>query len=405
MSSLDLTSFDAALKQHYTSDQVQNLVYKDNPLLALIPKYTKFGGKNLPIPIIYGNPQGRSATFSTAQSNKTPSKITDFVLTRNHDYALASIDNETMMASQGDANAFMEAATTEIDGAIQAATRSLAVAMFRDGSGTIGQVANTTFTTTTLTLSNPDEITNFEVGMKVQLSSAGTSATLRNSGAAMEVQAVDRSSGILTFSAAINSVITAAATSDYINVEGDIESKVTGLDGWLPSSSPSATAFFGVDRSVDPTRLAGVRYDGSALPIEEALIEGIVRVSREGGSVSHAFLNFDKYSDLEKALGSKVQYVDLRANAEIAFRGIMINGPKGPVRVVPDQNCLPAVCFPLQLDMWKLYSLGDAPMILDSDGNKMLREASSDAVEVRVGYYAQVGSRAPGWSGNITLSS
>ena len=187
MSSLDLTSFDAALKQHYTSDQVQNLVYKDNPLLALIPKYTKFGGKNLPIPIIYGNPQGRSATFSTAQSNKTPSKITDFVLTRNHDYALASIDNETMMASQGDANAFMEAATTEIDGAIQAATRSLAVAMFRDGSGTIGQVANTTFTTTTLTLSNPDEITNFEVGMKVQLSSAGTSATLRNSGAAMEV--------------------------------------------------------------------------------------------------------------------------------------------------------------------------------------------------------------------------
>lgn len=35
---LDLVSFAAALKQHYTSDRVENLVYPDNPLLALMPK-------------------------------------------------------------------------------------------------------------------------------------------------------------------------------------------------------------------------------------------------------------------------------------------------------------------------------------------------------------------------------
>lgn len=381
------------------------MVYKDNPFLALVPKYTKFGGKNLPIPIIYGNPQGRSATFATAQANKTPSKITDFVLTRDQDYALASIDNETMMASQGDANAFMEAATTEIDGAIQAATRSLAVALFRDGSGAIGRAANSSFTLTTITLTNPDEITNFEVGMEIQLSSAATSASLRNSGASIAITSVDRSNGVIGFAAAVNSVITAAAQNDYINVEGDIEQKVKGLDAWIPSSSPSSTAFFGVDRSVDPTRLAGIRYDGSALPIEEALIETASRIGREGGSPSHCFMSFDQYSNLEKALGSKVQYVDLRANAEIAFRGIMVNGPKGMIRVIPDQNCLPATAFMLQLDMWKIYSLGDAPMILDSDGNKMLREANADAVEVRIGYYAQLGCRAPGWSGRGTLAS
>jgi hypothetical protein len=47
--SLDLTSFASALKQHYTDDRVQNMVYKDNPLLALMPKMEQFGGKNLPI--------------------------------------------------------------------------------------------------------------------------------------------------------------------------------------------------------------------------------------------------------------------------------------------------------------------------------------------------------------------
>jgi hypothetical protein len=95
---LDMTSFDAALKQHYTDDMVLNLVYKDNPLLALMPKMESFGGKNLPIPLIYGNPQGRSATFATAQSvgASSSSAITDFVLTRVKDYAIATIDNETL---------------------------------------------------------------------------------------------------------------------------------------------------------------------------------------------------------------------------------------------------------------------------------------------------------------------
>lgn len=401
MAAQDVTTFDAALKQIYTKDAVQNMTYKDNPLHALLPKMENFGGKNLPVPLIYANPQGRSATFTNAQGNKTPSKITDFVLTRNSDYGLASISNEVLMASKGDSYAFLDAATTEIDGAIHAVTRSLAVAEYRDGTGNIGAVSNTSFTTTALTLSDPEDITNFEVGMELQMNAAGS---LKNSGASLTVAAVDRSNGTLTMSAVVNSVITAAATSDFLNVEGDFDSKIKGLDAWIPESAPGATLFFGVDRSVDTTRLGGIRYDGSALPIEEALIELASLIGREGGSPDHCFLKFDQYSNLEKALGSKVQYVDLRANAEIAFRGILVNGPKGPIKVIPDQNALADVAFMLQLDMWKLYSLGSAPMILDSDGNKWLRESSADSVEIRTGYYGQLGSRGPGFSGRVSLS-
>lgn len=71
-------------------------MYADNPLLAMISKYENFAGKNLPIPIIYGNPQGTSAAFATAQANKTNSQIKDFVLTRAKSFTLASIDNETI---------------------------------------------------------------------------------------------------------------------------------------------------------------------------------------------------------------------------------------------------------------------------------------------------------------------
>lgn len=399
---LDVSTFDAALKQHYTSDRVENMVYKDNALTALIPKMTEFGGKNLPIPIIYGNPQNRSATFSTAIAQTSNSQINDFVLTRNSDYSIASISSEVLEASKGNSNAFMEAATTEIDGAIQSATRSLSIALYGSGSGSLGQVANSSFATAALQLSNPEDVTNFEVSMVLQVSATDGGGTVR--AGTLTVVGVNRDTGVVTMSGNLSAGIAAIAQNDFIFAQGDYDLKVRGLRAWLPNSAPSATPFFGVDRTADVTRLGGIRFDGSAMPIEEALIAAASRVAREGGRPDHCFMNYSKYADLEKALGSKVQYVDLKANAEIGFRGILINGPRGPIKVIPDQNCPSDRCFMLQLDVWKLYSLGKAPKILDADGMKMLRETSADAVQVRVGYYAQMGCRAPGFNANVQLS-
>lgn len=404
---LDLTTFASGLKAHYTNDRIENMVYADNPALAMIPKYEKFGGKNLPVPVTYGNPQGRSATFSTAQANKGNSRITDFVLTRVPDYSLASISNEVIMASMGDANAFMEAATYEIDGAIQAATRSLATKLFRNGSGSIGQVQTSSFATTTLTLGNstatdPESVVNFEVGMVIVVNDTDDATSVRSG--TLTIAGVDRSAGTVTTTANLSTGIAAIAQNDYIFVQGDPGLAVSGFDAWVPASAPSSTAFFGVNRTLD-TRLGGLRSDGSAKPIEEALIDAAVLVAREGGKADVCFMSYKQYANLEKALGSKVQYVDVKANAEIAFRGILINGPRGPIKVIPDQNCQANVAWMLQLDSWKLYSLGKAPQILDADGMKMLREASSDAVEVRVGYYAQVGCRAPGWNCRVALAN
>lgn len=399
--SLDLTTFAAALKQHYTSDRVENMVYKDNPLLALMPKYEQFGGDNLKLPVKHGIPQGRSANFQTAQSNKTNTQLKAFLLTRDKDYSLASIDNETIEASKGNANAFIEAATTEIDGAIESATRSLAIAMYGTGSGSIGQ-ASASSTGTSIQLKNVEDVTNFEVGMELVVSVADGGGSVKSG--SVTVNGVDRDSGIVTVDsmAAIDGGAGVVA-DDFIFVEGDYDSKIKGLRAWLPDSAPSATSFFGVDRTADATRLGGIRYDGSAEPIEEALISAASRVAREGGKPDYCFMSYSKFADLEKALGSKVQYVDAHASAEIGFRGMLIHGPRGSIKVIADQNCPDNRAFMLSMSFWKLYSLGKAPKILDSDGLKFLRESNADAVEVRVGYYAQMGCRAPGYNANIKL--
>lgn len=412
--SLDLTSFDAALKQYYTDDKIENMVYADNPLFALMPKMTDFGGRNLPIVTIWGNPQGRSANFQRAQvrGNITNSKLDDFLITRVKDYSIATIDNETLEASKGDRNAFMQAATTEIDGAINSLTRSLAISMYRAGYGEIGQIAaGSAVNTASLTLGNPEDVTNFEVGQELDVYTGvtGASKAYGSSGNGLIVTAVNRITGVLTFGFNVNDAtngIPTIAAGDYIAVRGDHSGatlvKLAGLGAWVPDTDPTSTPFFGVDRSQDVTRLGGLRMAAAGMPIEEALISGASLVGREGGKLSHFFMSYDKYAALEKALGSKVQYVNNFANAEVSFRGIQINGPRGAIQCLPDQNCPSNKIFGLRLDAWKLYSLGKAVRVIDTDGLQMLRQATADGVESRMGSYSQVGCRAPGH--NIVLS-
>lgn len=402
--SLDVTAFTAALKQHYTNDQVENLVYKDNPFLALVTKMEDFGGLNLPIPLISGNPQNRSVTFTTAQGGTTTSSIKAFTLTRVKDYSFAFIDNEVMEASKGNGNAFLEAATTEIDGAMNSLTRSLATSMYRSGYGDIGVIATGGISSATITLATASDSVNFEVNQVLQLS-ATQSGALRSG--TVTVQSVDRNLGTVTCTGNVTSGIAAAAAGDSIFINGDHTSgsitKVSGLEAWCPSTAPTSAAFFGVDRSVDPTRLGGQRFSGVGKPLEENLIDGAVKVAREGGKLSHYFMSYETYGSLEKSLGAKVQYVDVKMNPEIAFRGMLINGPRGPIKVIPDQNCPTSRVFGVTLDSWKLYSLGKAVKILNSDGNEMLRQGTADGVEVRVGFYGNLATRSPGWNVNIQI--
>ena len=402
---LNLTAMNAALKELYDGQVVENLVYSDNPFLALVPKKTDFGGKYKPIPIITGVSQGRSATFSNAQGNQSPVQIQSFLLTRVADYSLATIDNQTMLASRTDKMSFLEGAKLVVDGAFRSITNSLASSLFRSGTGSIGAIGSVT--SGVITLSNANDVVQFEVNQTLQ-ANATDGGTPR--AALGYVIAVNRSLGTVTVSAtglggAAGSPA-AWAAADFLLVQGDVNAKVKGLAAWLPDTSPSpGDSFFGVDRSQDVTRLAGIRYDGSAQSIEESLIDSSSLLAREGGKPDVCITNFATYAALEKSLGSKVQYVDMKGPAEIAFRGIMVNGANSMIKVFPDRNCQPQKGYLLQMNSWCLNSLGEAPQILRyGDGLEMLRVSNADAGEVRIGYYSNLSSNAPGYNANVTFS-
>ena len=407
--SLDMTKFAPALKEYYTNTAVENMVYKDHPALAMVKKMEMFYGENLPLPTIYGNPQGRSSNFKKAKDNKTSSVLAKFTLTRFKDYSLASIDNETAEASENDKGAFLKAMTVEIDGALQAATNSAASDMFGTGSGRIGKILSIAANdggsgNTRVNLVSAEDIVYFEQGMTLNVSVADGGGAVKTVNTSVVIS-VNRDIGYFHVLDAEAAASTFAA-DDFLFVDGDYDSKMPGFAAWLPKTDAAAqTTFLGVDRSLDPTRLAGIRFDGTAMPIEEALIKAASRVQREGGNPDYVFLSYDKYSDLEASLGSKIQYVMPTAagRADISFRGIQLNTNKGTMTVLADSYCPEGSAFMLTMKTWQLFSLKKMIRILDLDGNKVLRENDEDAVEVRVGGYKILGCNAPGWNAHISL--
>jgi hypothetical protein len=397
---LSVSTASAALKVYYSNQRVQDMMYKDNPLYALLPKYKDFYGASYPLPFRVTLPQGRSSTFTNAQSQKTPSVYKAFSLTRAKDYALAGIDSESWMASQTNPGAFLRLATNEINGALEALKRSLSWACYGDSSGTLGVAAGagTSANPTVITLTNADDIVKFEVNQTIEVRTAGAlTHTFDGTAHSGVISAVDRNAGTITVNIDNSGAGGTIAANDTFNVVGDFNAKLTGLLGWVPSTAPTSTAFFGVDRTADSSRMGGVRVTSTGKPLDEAYVDAARRIGREGGMPDYGFLSFTKYAALEKTLGSRVIYDDVEV-AGVGFRGIKISGPNRPITIIADKDCPQNNGFLLTMETWGLYSLEEPVQILDLDGQKILRESSADAYEVRCASFSQMGCDAPGYN-------
>jgi hypothetical protein len=268
-------------------------------------------------------------------------------------------------------------------------------------------------TVNVIQLNNIGDATNFEVGMQVGLSvDDGTGgAGLRTGGATMvTITQVDRDNGLLFANVNWNTIAGAAAL-DFIfqgapNMGSDYNAMVKGLAGWFPYQPPASTDnFFGVNRSGD-TRLFGLRQVGAGAPIEETIIDGAVKVAREGGKSSHLMMNPLDWGQLIKSLSTKAIYprekVAPNDEPDIGFEAVEIMGPKGPIKCIADLNCPKGSGYLLQMDTMHLESLEEAPMILDDDGLTILRNPNADSYDVRIGYYANVTCEGPGWNAVLT---
>lgn len=400
---LDLPAGNAALKEWYDNQIVENLAYDDNPLLTMMPKKSDATGKYVPQPVIYEVSQGNSNTFANAQGNQSPGLLAEFLITLKPDYSIATLSQQAQLASDDDKGSFLEFMKLYVDLAIQGCALRAASAGFRSGTGSLGQISS--ITAGVITLTNPADVAQFGVNQTLQANSTDGGSPRAALG---WVIGRNVTAGTLTVSA---TAMQGAAgtpsgwtTSDFLLVQGDNNAKMSGLTSWLPSTAPSSTDnFYGVNRSPD-SRLYGLAYNGAQQPVEEAIIDAAMLVRREKGRPRHFITNYGSESALTKALGARREFVDWEGDGEVGFRGVKIQGPAGPIDCFSDRNCQAATGWLLQLNTWTLYSLGAVPNIFRyGDGLDMLRLGNGDATEVRVGYYANIGCRAPGWNSQVAL--
>lgn len=429
----------AVLKELYVDDQsfMKDLVYAKNPSFALIPKDESvdgLAGKYIPCPLQFGDPQGRSHTFLNAQGNQTPNQYNSFFVYIIQDYQLVTITNLLIEQTRNKADAFVDEMKREMDGGIKNLSNNMAFEQFGSGTATRGFISSGGVTlvsgiTYQFTLSNPQNVVNFEVGMTIQASATDGGAVVPTGTPLVPdlgtVSSVNRASGVIQFTIAQGAPQTDWLANYAVTVQGDIPPAggsgfgpigqtgsflaASGYSAWLPAVTPALNdSFWGVNRSTDPTRLAGLRYDASAYTIEEGVINALGFANREGADPEVMVLNFNSYTALENALGAKVQYVDIKhQEADIAFEGIRFHSAYGYLTVYADRNALAQVGFALTMDTFKLRSLSKAPHILTYglEGLEGLRVGNSDALEVRIGAYYNYTCNAPGWNLRIALSA
>ena len=266
-------------------------------------------GKYFPIPIQYGTPQGRAHPFANAQNQQTAPQLASYFVYVISDYTVVTITNLLMEQTRTNAGAFIDESKLIVDGGFRTAANNVAFELFGDGSGTRGYIGSATAVgaTYTITLSNSQQVVNFEVGQNLVNYAYVAGVISAISATTGYIQSVDRSAGILVV---VASAVDASWTTvgNALGIYGDIQLGavntgtslcMSGLAAWIPSVTPGNTdSFWGVNRSYDPTRLAGLRSNGSADPIDVAITNALAFLNREGGKPDLAIMDFFSYAAL-----------------------------------------------------------------------------------------------------------
>jgi len=412
MADVTVSTITHFLKGQFKKGAVQEEVVEASasPLYQLINKNTNFGGEYKKIPLIYGLLPSGSATFSVALANKGGIKGVAFKLLASdlkHDYSVFGIDGMTLRVAKTNEQAFFEQLDKLVRAGYRTQARRRAWQLYRSTTGAIGQVhATGAVNATTMTFMHRGTARLVDKDAELVFSAADGGA-LDTAGASLVVNNMNRMANPATaiMSAVVNTV---TATSHYIYFKGDWNQCLHGILDWIPVTDPApSSSYYGVDRSVDRQKLAGIAMDCSTLDPLSALIEACSLAIECGAEKLAAFEPPETFRKIKELIRGSTTYTatpvsrpailaDGNKSQMVSVRGFAIDGDKGPIEVYSDVWCPPTFGFVLDLDRFTLESAGEDPGVLSEDGLKMLREASADGYEGRVGGYIEMTCDGPG---------
>lgn len=295
-----------ALLKVYYKDGVENLMFRNSPLLKKLQK-NRIEGKTYNFSAMYGRGGAVAGDFTKARNlAASVSKNVEFAVEPGQLFSVYTMNAKEVQASVTRRGAYMKVAGAKMFAASEGFRKTLAASLYGRGYGELcfapASVSFTQDTAADITLPM-DAIMKIDVGSElvIKTSVAGDSTAIK---ATLTVNAITGTSVNVTPSATYET-----AATDVICLAGSMDASgapllPVGLGGWLPAVGSRTglnwqtyinAKFFNVERKAAPDRLAGAFYAEASSTAKKAnAVEALLMQVRRQGSLADMIVMNDE---------------------------------------------------------------------------------------------------------------
>lgn len=295
-----------ALLKVYYKDGVENLMFRNSPLLKKLQK-NRIEGKTYNFSAMYGRGGAVAGDFTKARNlAASVSKNVEFAVEPGQLFSVYTMNAKEVQASVTRRGAYMKVAGAKMFAASEGFRKTLAASLYGRGYGELcfapASVSFTQDTAADITLPM-DAIMKIDVGSElvIKTSVAGDSTSIK---ATLTVNAITGTIVNVTPSATYET-----AATDVICLAGSMDASgapllPVGLGGWLPAVGSRTglnwqtyinSKFFNVERKAAPDRLAGAFYAEASSTAKKAnAVEALLMQVRRQGSLADMIVMNDE---------------------------------------------------------------------------------------------------------------
>ena len=321
-------SIKALLKIYY-KDGVENLMFRNSPLLKKLQK-NRIEGKSYNFSAMYGRGGAVAGDFTKARNlAASVSKNVEFAVEPGQVFSVYTMNAKEVQASVKKRGAYMKVAGAKMFAASEGFRKTLAAALYGRGFGELcfapASVSLTQDTAADITLPM-DAVMKIDIGSElvIKTSVAGDSTAVK---ATLAVNAITGTKVNVTPSATYET-----AATDVICLSGSMDASgapllPVGLGGWLPAVGSRTGAawtsyinakFFNVERKAAPDRLAGAFYaeTSSTAKKTDAVQALLMQVRRQGSLADMIVMNDEDWLAMSAEIATTNTYYTQTSTTE-----------------------------------------------------------------------------------------
>lgn len=373
----------AILKTWYAKEGVQNLLFRNSPVLKAIGK-TRVEGKEQAFSSMYGFGGAVSADYTVALDNAAnQAKNVEWKVTPGQLFSVYSLNAKEVQASLSRRGAYMKVAGNKHFAATEGMRKALAAAFYGQGYGELCILNSTDALSTTADTEYTfpeDAIIKITPGTRLAFKAtlkgpeAGTCVVKKITGNIVTVRG--------------DAAYTPAAT-DVVAYAGSVDNNSNpllpvGLGGWLPIVGLRDTTagsdwnnyigqkFYDVNRDIAADQLAGAFYKAEAGEKKVLSVQKLLKkVRRQGSKADLIILNDDDWFDMSQEIESTNTYFTQtstagKKRASVGFNQLTAAFSTNFIEnIVDDPYCPKGQFYVLDKDTVEMWSYTNTEYIPD----------------------------------------